>query len=65
MNKKDRDAIREAILATKDFSEGAIGKWSFDENGDISAQIFTISKIEGGNFVPVKELDMAKEKKGP
>jgi len=63
VNKKDRDAIREAILATKDFGEGAIGTWSFDENGDISAQIFSISKIEGGNFVPVKELDMAKEKK--
>lgn len=59
VNKKDRDAIREAVLATRDFSDGAIGTWSFDENGDISAQIFTISKVEGGNFVPVKEIDMA------
>jgi branched-chain amino acid transport system substrate-binding protein len=65
VNKKDRDAIREAILATKNFGEGAIGTWSFDENGDISAQIFTISKIEGSRFVPVKELDMAKEKAAP
>jgi branched-chain amino acid transport system substrate-binding protein len=64
VNKKDRDAIREAILATKDFSEGAIGTWSFDADGDISAQIFTISKIEGGKFVPVKEIDMA-DKKAP
>jgi len=62
VNKKDRDAIREAVLATRDFTEGAIGTWSFDENGDISAQIFTISKVEGGNFVPVKEIDMADKK---
>jgi branched-chain amino acid transport system substrate-binding protein len=56
VNKKDRDAIREAILATKDFDQGAVGKWSFDENGDTTAQVFTISKIEGGKFTPVKEL---------
>jgi branched-chain amino acid transport system substrate-binding protein len=57
VNKKDRDAIREAILATKNFSEGAIGTWSFDENGDTSAQIFTISEIKNGTFVPTKELN--------
>lgn len=57
VNKKDRDAIREAILGTKNFSEGAIGTWSFDENGDTTAQIFTISEIKNGNFVPVKELN--------
>ena len=57
VNKKDRDAIREAILATKDFDEGAIGKWSFDANGDTTAQIFTISEIKDGKFVPVKEIN--------
>ncbi|MCC6627013.1 MAG: branched-chain amino acid ABC transporter substrate-binding protein [Chloroflexi bacterium] len=31
--KKDRAAIRDAIMQTKDF-EGALGKWSFDDNGD-------------------------------
>src|SRR5262249_54632836 len=49
VNKKDRDAIREAILATKNFSDGAIGTWSFDENGDTTAQVFTISEIKNGN----------------
>jgi branched-chain amino acid transport system substrate-binding protein len=57
VNKKDRDAIREAILGTKNFSDGAIGTWSFDENGDTTAQVFTISEIKNGNFVPVKELN--------
>jgi branched-chain amino acid transport system substrate-binding protein len=31
--KKDRDAIRQAVMSTKDF-DGALGKWSFDDNGD-------------------------------
>ena len=31
--KKDREAILDACLAIKDF-EGALGPWSFDENGD-------------------------------
>ena len=31
--KKDRAAIRDAVMTTKDF-DGALGKWSFDENGD-------------------------------
>jgi branched-chain amino acid transport system substrate-binding protein len=44
-------------LETKDFDKGALGKWSFDENGDISIQNMTISKIEGGTFKPVKIID--------
>lgn len=58
--KKDRNAIREAILAIKDFDEGAIGKWSFDANGDTTAQIFTISEIKNGNFAPHTELNYSK-----
>jgi branched-chain amino acid transport system substrate-binding protein len=54
VGKKDRAEILRVCLATKDFDKGALGKWSFDENGDISIQNMTISKVEGGTFKPVK-----------
>ncbi|GAC1383695.1 MAG: hypothetical protein NVSMB42_00680 [Herpetosiphon sp.] len=38
---KDRSKIRDAVFAIKDF-DGALGKWSFDENGDT-----TLSDIRG------------------
>lgn len=55
--KKDREEITKIALATKDFDKGALGKWSFDPEGDISLQNFTISKIEGGKFKPVLVVD--------
>lgn len=57
VGKKDRGEILKACLATKDFDKGALGKWSFDANGDISIQNMTISKVEGGTFKPVKIVD--------
>lgn len=57
VGKKDRGEILKTCLATKDFDKGALGKWSFDENGDISIQNMTISKVEGGTFKPVKIID--------
>lgn len=54
--KKDRTAVIEACLGTKDFNAGAVGKWSFDANGDTTLQQLTISKIEDGKFVPVKTV---------
>jgi branched-chain amino acid transport system substrate-binding protein len=53
VGKKDREELRRAVLATKDFDKGAVGKWSFDENGDTTLQILTISKVEGGKFKPI------------
>ena len=50
--KKDREAIRAAVLATKDFDKGAVGKWSFDANGDTTLQILTISRVEGWPLTP-------------
>ncbi len=47
--KKDRDAIREACLAIKDF-EGTLGKWSFDENGDTTLKVLSgsmVRKVDG------------------
>jgi branched-chain amino acid transport system substrate-binding protein len=60
VGKKDRAEILKTALGTKDFDQGALGKWSFDADGDISLQNFTISKIEGGRFKPVKVVDKAK-----
>ncbi len=55
VGRKDRDAIREAVLATRDFDLGALGKWGFDENGDTTQATFTVSAVENGQFKPAKE----------
>ena len=57
VGRKDRDAILKACLATKDFEGGVVGKWSFDADGDTTLQQLTISKVEGGKFVPQKTVD--------
>jgi branched-chain amino acid transport system substrate-binding protein len=51
--KKDRQAILEACMAIKDF-EGALGRWSFDENGDITNAQLSGSVVRDGKFVFVK-----------
>ena len=56
VGKKDREAIRAAVLATKDFDKGVLGKWSFDPNGDTTLQELTISKVEGWPLKPVKSV---------
>ncbi len=47
--KKDRNAIREAVLATKKF-DGALGKWSFDKNGDTTLKTMSGQIVKGGKF---------------
>jgi branched-chain amino acid transport system substrate-binding protein len=54
--KKDRAAIRRAVLATRKFDKGALPTWGFDEKGDTDLQQMTVSKIEGGTFKPVKTV---------
>ncbi len=46
----DRAAVTKAVFAIKDF-DGALGTWSFNENGDISLPYFLAGRIEGGTFV--------------
>ncbi len=50
---KDREAIRAAVAATKDF-DGALGRWSFDANGDTTLKVMMVEEIKDGKFVPVK-----------
>jgi branched-chain amino acid transport system substrate-binding protein len=56
VGKKDRETIRKAVLATKDFDKGALGKWSFDANGDTTLQQIVVSRIDKGKFRPVKMI---------
>jgi len=51
--KKDRETIRAAVADTKDF-DGALGKWSFDANGDTSLKVMMVEEIKDGQFTPVK-----------
>jgi branched-chain amino acid transport system substrate-binding protein len=53
--KKDRLAIVEACLAIRDF-DGALGTWSFDENGDTTLTAISANKVEDGKFEFVKLL---------
>jgi len=41
---KDREKIRAAIAATKDFN-GLNGKWSFDANGDTTMDVMSGFKV--------------------
>jgi branched-chain amino acid transport system substrate-binding protein len=47
--KKDRDAIRAAGLGIKNF-DGALGKWSFDRNGDTTLRTMSGNTVKGGRF---------------
>ncbi len=53
--KKDRTAIVEACLSIKDF-EGALGKWSFDENGDTTLRRVSVNTVRDGKFAFVEQM---------
>lgn len=53
--KKDRAAIVAACAAIRDF-DGLLGKWSFDENGDISLKTMSGNTVKNGEFAFVKVL---------
>lgn len=56
VGRPDREAIREAVLATRDFDKGALGRWSFDADGDTTLRVLTISRIVDGGFQPQKTI---------
>ncbi|HEY3225995.1 MAG TPA: branched-chain amino acid ABC transporter substrate-binding protein [Planctomycetota bacterium] len=53
--KKDRDAIRTAALGIRNF-EGALGKWSFDKNGDTTLRTMSGNTVKDGKFEFVEVL---------
>ncbi len=59
--KKDRAAITQAALGIKDF-DGALGKWSFDANGDTSMKVLSGNVVKDGKFEFSKLLGQADSK---
>lgn len=59
--KNDRAAVLATALSIKDFDQGALGKWSFDANGDTTLQSFTISEVKDGKFHGLKEVSGLKK----
>jgi branched-chain amino acid transport system substrate-binding protein len=53
--KKDRAAIVDAALSIRDF-DGALGRWSFDENGDTSLRELSGNTVRNGKFEFVRVL---------
>lgn len=53
--KNDRAAIRDAVLATKDFN-GVLGTWSFDANGDTSLTTMSGNVVKAGKWEFVSAL---------
>ena len=49
----DRAAVCAAVAGLRDY-DGALGKWSFDANGDTSLKVMVVEQIQHGQFVPVK-----------
>jgi branched-chain amino acid transport system substrate-binding protein len=53
--KKDRQAIVDALTATKNFA-GLLGTWSFNPTGDISSQTISGNIVKNGKFEFVKMI---------
>ena len=53
--KKDRAAIRDAIMSTKNW-DGVLGQWSFDQNGDTSLTEEGINQVKNGKFEYLKAV---------
>jgi len=55
----DRAAVRDAIMATKDFDQGVLGtKWSFTPEGDTTITTMAGMQIAGEDFKFVKLLEV-------
>ncbi|MGI8589100.1 MAG: branched-chain amino acid ABC transporter substrate-binding protein [Chloroflexia bacterium] len=53
--KRNREAIRAAIAATKDF-KGALGTTGFDANGDTTNRWISIYKVENGAWIYIDQV---------
>ena len=56
VGKKDREAVRKAVVGTTDFDKGLLGKWSFDADGDTTLQPLTVATVDKGTFKSVKVM---------
>jgi branched-chain amino acid transport system substrate-binding protein len=55
VGRADRAAITRAAFATRDF-DGVLGRWSFDENGDIDLRRGTRLTVRNSDFEPLTVL---------
>jgi branched-chain amino acid transport system substrate-binding protein len=53
--KLERDAVRKAVAEPRQ-TDGPLGTWSFDENGDTSNKLFSGSQVKDGEFTFVQVL---------
>jgi len=58
-NSTDGDAIRKALVETKDF-EGVTGTISFDKNGDANKSIAVIKTVKNGKFIYLDTVTVEK-----
>jgi branched-chain amino acid transport system substrate-binding protein len=54
----EREAVVEQIFATENY-KGVLGTWSFDEDGDTTLTELSIQRVENGDFVLDRVLDVA------
>jgi len=53
----DREAVIKQVFATEDY-DGALGTWSFDEDGDTTLTELSIQRVENGEFVYQQTVDV-------
>jgi len=53
----DREAVIKQVFATEDY-HGALGTWSFDEDGDTTLTELSIQRVENGEFVYQQTVDV-------
>ena len=53
----DREAVNKEVFATEDY-HGALGTWSFDEDGDTTLTELSIQRVENGEFVYQNTVDV-------
>lgn len=53
----ERQAVVEQLFATEDY-EGVLGTWSFDEEGDTTLSELSVQRVENGEFVLDRVLDV-------
>jgi branched-chain amino acid transport system substrate-binding protein len=54
----DREAVVQQIFATEDY-HGALGTWSFDEDGDTTLTELSVQTVENGKFELDRVLDVS------
>jgi branched-chain amino acid transport system substrate-binding protein len=56
----NRQNVLREVFTTEDY-EGVLGTWSFDEEGDTSLTELSVQRVENGEFVLDRTLDVAKQ----